>query len=487
MGATEAEPNFLQMVDLFFDKAAKRLNHPPNLLAQIKTCNSMIEVNFPMKKKSTVGHADVFDVEVIQGYRAQHSHHRVPCKGGIRYATTVDAQEVKALAALMTFKCATVNVPFGGGKGGLCIDTSKYSVEELEAITRRFTVELIKKNSIGCSVDVPAPDYGTGAREMAWMRDTYEIFRPDDLHGAACVTGKPMDHGGIAGREEATGLGVFFGVEEAMSKADDMEALGLTTGIAGKTFIVQGFGNVGYWSAVHISRNGGIVTGIIEYNGAIYNEKGINVEAAGKYWKERRTFDGLSDVEMLTPEMAMYRSCDVLVPAALELVVNRSNASKLSCKIVAEAANGPVTPKAAEILEEKGVLIIPDLFLNAGGVTVSYFEWLQNLSHVNFGRLQRRYNENSKRRLLDALEDATGKEIPVALRKSIERTEGKSEYDIVCSGLKETMVVAYNEIRDMAIKSSQQEGLGPCNLRTAAFMCSIDKIVAAYKNLGIFP
>ena len=481
--AGSEEPEFLEMVDIFFNKAAPWSGVDDALLEQIRACDTVLQVNFPLKKPSSHP-SRPYDVEIITGYRAHHSHHRLPCKGGIRYATTVDMQEVMALAALMTYKCATVDVPFGGGKGGLCIDTSKYTVEQLEKITRRFTSELIRKKAIGPGFDVPAPDYGTSGREMAWIRDTYETFCPDDLHAAAVVTGKPLSQGGIDGRSEATGLGVFFGIREACNVEEDMAKLGLKTGIKDKTVIVQGFGNVGYFAAESFADHGAKVVSILEYNGALYCPDGIDVPAAKEYWDLHKSFEGFqnpfsekSPVQFMDPELALSQPCDILIPAALERVITKNNAGHIKAKIIAEAANGPVTPRAEEMLEEQGCLIVPDLYLNAGGVTVSYFEWLKNLSHVRFGRLQKRYETDAKERLLAAVETAAGDiKVDDARRQAI--TKGAKEKDLVHSGLEDTMSVAYHLIREKSKKDN-------INLRTAAFALAIAKIANAYKNMGV--
>lgn len=312
---------------------------------------------------------------------------------------------------------------------------------------------------------------------MAWMRDTYEAFVPDDLHAAACVTGKPVDQGGINGRESATGLGAFYGIRECLSFREDMEKLGLDVGVEGKKCIVQGFGNVGYWTAHYLAKHNAKVTGIIEFNGAIYDENGLDVEAAHEYWTLHKTFEGYP-ATLMDPEECFYRRCDVLVPAALERVITSKNAHKIDAKIIAEAANGPTTPPAEDVLQSKGVLILPDMFLNAGGVTVSYFEWLKNLSHVRFGRLSKRYEMYGKELMLQAIEEATGKQI--AAEPRARAGAGASEVDIVQSGLEETMITSYHDIRQTALEKN-------CSLREAAFVVAIRKIASTYQDFGIFP
>ncbi|MDR2281958.1 MAG: Glu/Leu/Phe/Val dehydrogenase [Sphingobacterium sp.] len=465
--------SFFSGVERSFDKAAKFTRFSKGILEQIKACNSILQVKFPVR----IGD----QVEVIEAYRVQHSHHKLPCKGGIRFSMEVNQDEVMALAALMTYKCAIVNVPFGGGKGGIKIDSSKYTVGDLERITRRYTSELCKKNFIGPGIDVPAPDYGTGGREMSWIVDTYSSLNPNDVNAMACVTGKPISQGGVRGRVEATGLGVFFGIREACSIEEDMNRIGLPVGIKGKKIIVQGLGNVGYHAAKFCQKAGAIIVGLIEYNGAIYKEEGIDVDEAQLYRSQTGSllnFPGAVNI----PNVAegLEQECDILIPAALESVIHGENASRIQAKIIGEAANGPLTPEADVILNGKGVLVIPDMYLNAGGVTVSYFEWLKNLSHVRYGRLEKRFSENRYAEIMNSVEELTNKKMSEVERRMILR--GPDEIDLVHSGLEDTMMGSYQEIRDVWKSTDGVE-----DLRTAAFICAINKIGVAYEELGIFP
>jgi glutamate dehydrogenase (NAD(P)+) len=469
----ESGENFLEDVMSYYDKACKFVNHPKGILEQIRVSNSVYRMRFPVK----VGDG----VEVVEAYRVQHSHHKLPTKGGIRYSAHVTQDEVMALASLMTFKCAIVDVPFGGAKGGIKISPRNYTVEELERITRRYTAELIKKNFIGPGIDVPAPDYGTGEREMSWIVDTFATFNPHELNTAGCVTGKPVSQGGIRGRKEATGLGVFYGVKHALSKLEDAQKLGFKeAGIRGKTIVVQGLGNVGFYSAKYFHEAGAKVIAVAEFDGAVYNPEGIDPEALHAHRVKTGSilnFPGSKTITVSTD--ALELECDILIPAALENQITDKNAPNIKAKVIAEAANGPVTSAAEEILIKKGVWIIPDLYLNAGGVTVSYFEWLKNLSHVRFGRLGKRYEEAMNNNLLDAIESAGGK-ITEAQRKLI--AKGASEQDLVYSGLEETMINAYDEIKKVYDENDAID-----NLRTAAFVVAINKIALSYANLGIFP
>jgi glutamate dehydrogenase (NAD(P)+) len=455
------------------DQAAQHMDLNPGLLEQIKACNSVYKFYFPLRMSDGT-------YQVLKGYRVQHSHHKVPVKGGIRYSEHVDEQEVMGLAALMTYKCALVNVPFGGGKGGVRIDPLKYDVDELERITRRYTSELIKKNFIGPAIDVPAPDYGTGAREMAWIVDTYEAFNPQVINSKGCVTGKPLSQSGIDGRTEATGMGVFIGIREALSVVEDMKELGLEPGIKGKRVIVQGFGNVGYYSALYLSQAGAKVIGIAEWNGGLYDEDGFDIETLKKYHLQHRTLQGFGKGTFVeNSKTLLTKECDILVPAALENQITAENAHDIKAKIIAEAANGPVNNDAEKILSEKNILILPDMYLNAGGVTVSYFEWLKNLSRVSFGKLEKRYEKQKFAMLLEQIEKTTGKNFSIEQIESI--AQGASERDLVQSGLEESMVNAYHDMNDMRRRKKMK------SLRTAGFMLALERISISYMDLGIFP
>lgn len=463
------------MVNIFYDRAAALTDVDEGKLELIKGCNAVYRVQFPFRRQNG-------RIELISGYRAQHSHHYTPIKGGIRFSTTVDLQETEALAALMTYKCAVVSVPFGGGKGGVKIDPRNYTVDELERITRRFAIEMGKCGFLGPSVDVPAPDLGTGPREMAWIADTYVSVNGDNnVYAMACVTGKPPTFGGIKGRFEATGLGVFFGMREFLCSERYMRRVGLTPGVKGKRVIVQGFGNVGYWTAKFLNDAGAKIVGISELSSAVYNADGIDLGKLRTYLLENDTMIGFSGAKQefhgTDVSYILEQECDVLVPAALQKVIDGSNAHKIKAKVVCEAANGPVTPLAEEILEENGALIVPDLLLNAGGVTVSYFEWLKNLSNVRFGRLTRKFEEHNKKLLLDSvLFDGAAARFSSAHRENIEK--GPSERDIVHSGLEETMIQACNE----TVTTANTIG---CSLRLAAYVNAIHKIRSLYNKRGV--
>jgi glutamate dehydrogenase (NAD(P)+) len=466
--------SFFGAVEKSFNKAAEFTKWESGILEQIKTCNAVYQMRFPIKR-------DDGNIEVIEAYRVQHSHHKTPCKGGIRFAAEVNQDEVMALAALMTFKCAIVNVPFGGGKGGIKINPKKYSAYELEKITRRYTAELIKKNFIGPGTDVPAPDYGTGEREMAWILDTYGAMHPGEIDAAGCVTGKPVTQGGVRGRREATGLGVFFGLREVCNMTDVMEKLGLTPGVEGKRVAVQGLGNVGYHTAKFFQEAGAKIVGLSEQDGGIWSDKGLDVEAVFQHRKKTGTilnYPGANNFAKNNDMLEM--ECDILIPAALENVINGENAPRVKAKIIGEAANGPLTPEADEVFIKKGILVVPDMYLNAGGVTVSYFEWLKNLSHVRYGRLEKRFTENLNSHILGQMEELSGKKVKDNEREFI--MHGPDEVDLVYSGLEETMITATHEIMN-TWKSNPKIP----DMRTAAYVVAINKVGTSYAELGIFP
>ena len=466
--------SFFESVEKSFDKAALFTKWDSGILEQIKACNSVYRMNFPIKR-------DNGTIEVIEGYRVQHSQHKSPCKGGIRFSEAVNQDEVMALAALMTYKCAIVNVPFGGAKGGIKINPKNYSVYELEKITRRYTSELVKKNFIGPGIDVPAPDYGTGEREMSWIVDTYQSLKPGEIDGAGCVTGKPISLGGVRGRKEATGLGVFYGVREVCNMQSVMNKLGLPVGIEGKKVVVQGIGNVGYHSAKFFRENGAIVIAIAEHDGAVYNAGGLNEEELIQFRNKTGSIINFPGATTLTNTLdALELECDILIPAALENVIDGNNALRIKAKIIGEAANGPCTPEADEIFIQRGILCVPDMYLNAGGVTVSYFEWLKNLSHVRYGRLEKRFSENLNTRILVQIEELSGKKVVEKERQHI--MHGAEEIDLVHSGLEETMISATREI--MHIWHSNPD---IPDMRTAAYVSAINKVASTYVELGIFP
>ena len=469
----QREMTFLESVDANVSRAAALLDLPPGLLQQIRECNVVYQLRFPVRIRG--------EIRVFRGWRAVHSEHRLPAKGGIRYAPNVNQDEVEALAALMSYKCAIVDVPYGGAKGALDIDPRQYTEEELEAITRRFAAELIQKARIGPSTDVPGPDMGTGPREMAWILDVYQTLRPDDLNANAVVTGKHPSMSGIAGRHEATGRGVVFAMREFFRHPEHVRQAGLSGDLEGKRVIIQGLGNVGYHAAKILQEEDGAkIIGIVERDGALYDENGLDVEAVARWMREHRGVAGFPGVTFIEDgRRLLEHECDILIPAALENQITAENAPRIQAKLIVEAANGPVTAAADEILRARGKFMIPDIYANAGGVTVSYFEWIKNLSHIRFGRLERRFEEMRGQQVIEALQTLTGRPVPEAVQKTL--TKPADELDLVRSGLDDTMRTAYQEI------CAVMERYPGTDMRTAAYVLAIEKIARAYIQRGIWP
>ncbi len=466
--------NLNHIVNRQFDRAARFVKFPEGLLDQIKVCNNVYHVQFPVK------FGDRY--HIFQAWRAEHSHHRKPLKGGIRYSRMVNGDEIMALAALMTYKCAITSLPFGGSKGGVCLNPREYTPEQLEKITRRYTAELIKKNFIGPGVNVPAPDYGTGEREMAWIADTYDAFHPGNLDNMACVTGKPVSQGGVRGRREATGRGVVFGLRELFRQRPLLRATGLPEDMSGVRVAVQGFGNVGFNAARILQHEDGArIVAVGEWDGTVQDPRGLDVMALDEH---RRATGSIRDFPGARTSASsgdcLEAECDILIPAALENQITLSNVDRVRARVVAEAANGPTTPDAEESLLSRGVLIIPDVFLNAGGVIVSYFEWTKNISHMRFGLMEKRLDEYRREALVSATEELAAREFPPSVRQKL--LSEVDEEDLVRSGLEEKIIEAFRQIVDIV---ETREGVA--DLRTAAFICAIEKVGRAYLELGIFP
>ena len=463
-GKVQEEPDFLQQVQLYFNEATKYLTVRSDILELIKRCQTVVSFTIPLKR-------DNGRIELVNAYRAHHSYHKMPCKGGIRYAPDVDIQEVQALATLMTFKLAVADIPFGGAKGGVRINPRLYSQAELERLTRRYTIELAKKDIIGPAIDVPAPDMGTNSQTMAWMVDTYNtLYGTRDINSSALVTGKPLTLGGIDGRTEATGLGVYYGINELFKNQKFCSKYKFTTGLKGKKIIIQGLGNVGYWAAKFFYEAEATIIGIIEYNSAIYNADGINVEEASKHFKTKGTFKdfaGAKEVFEGAKNMeVMYMECDILIPAATEKVITNDNVKKIKARMIAEAANGPTTYYAQKTLDENNIPVVPDFVLNSGGVTVSYFEWLKGLQHSKLGRLTKAWEQQSRRELLRLL----GKESPLA-------EKGPEEKDIVYTALEEIMSATVRDVFEFSEKMK-------LSMRMAGFVIAINKVAKCYEETG---
>lgn len=467
-----ANGTFLGSVRAMFDKAAAALDLAPDLVETIRDCNSIIELRFPVRLKGAY--------RMFCGWRAVHSEHRLPVKGGIRFAPIVDQQEVEAMASLMTFKCALMDIPFGGAKGGLALNPKEFAEEELEQITRRFTEELANRGYLAPSRDVPAPDMGTGEREMAWMADQYRAMFPSDIDALACVTGKPTTQGGIPGRREATGHGVSYVVRELFRHPEDVRRCGLDGGLEGKSAVIQGLGNVGYYAAKALSEKDGVrIVGIIERDGALFSEGGLDPDDVATHRAETGGFEGFPGASFTADgRSALAAECDMLIPAAAENQILLDNAARIRAPLIVEAANGPVSFEAEAVLLQRGKVLLPDLLVNAGGVTVSYFEWVSNVSHMRFGRLSRQLDMQRNRWLVDMIEAATGRDVPERLKAPLLR--GTEELDLVRSGLDDTMRSGYRSARNMLMENDNIT-----ELRTAAFAVAIEKVARSYREMGL--
>ena len=465
-----SDESFLNSVERMFEQAADLIGLPEDLRHKIKVCNSSYTVRFGVRLRGKL--------HTFTGYRSVHSEHREPVKGGIRFSLQADQNEVEALASLMSYKCALVEAPFGGSKGALVIDPSEWEVHELERITRRFTQELAKRDLISPAQNVPAPDMGSGEREMAWMADEYRRLFPNDMNTWACVTGKPVSKGGIRGRVEATGRGIQYALQEAFRHPEDIAWAGLSGSLQGKRIVVQGLGNVGYHAAQFLSQqDDALIVGVIERDGAVLNDKGIDIDGLHQYVYKN---GGVTGYKGYTEDSnsVLTMDCDILIPAAMEGVITADNADHIKAKIIIEAANGPVTFSANEILRARNCLIIPDLYANAGGVTVSYFEWVKNLGRIRFGRMQRRQHERQTQFMIEAIEELVGKTFPAEALQKIQ--EGPSELDLVRSGLDDVMREGY-----CAMSKKWHSDSRIPDLRTAAMMIAIERISDAYSSLGM--
>ena len=475
--ANKTQISFRESVDTMYERAASLLDLKPGIEKKIRVCNSTYTVRFGVRLNGKI--------QTFTGYRSVHSEHMEPVKGGIRYSKSVNQNEVEALAALMTYKCALVEIPFGGAKGGLCIDPREFEDHELELITRRFAYELVKRNLIHPSQNVPAPDMGTGEREMAWIADQYTRMNTTDINGRACVTGKPINAGGIAGRIEATGRGIQYALREFFRHPKDRAAAGLKGNLEGKNIIIQGLGNVGYHASHFLStEDGALITAIIERNGALLNSKGMNVDKVYAHKEETGSVKGCKEGKFVKDgALVLENECDILIPAAIEGVINMGNAKNIKASLIIEAANGPVTAEADDVLRSKGCVIIPDMYANAGGVTVSYFEWVKNLSHIRFGRMRRKQEESRQRLLINELIRIMGE-----MDSKAKLTEGfinnylrgAGEIELVRSGLDDTMCTAYQSMREVWHAREDVK-----DLRVAAYLVAIERIAKSYQTKGL--
>ncbi|MGI9301897.1 MAG: Glu/Leu/Phe/Val dehydrogenase dimerization domain-containing protein [Gammaproteobacteria bacterium] len=464
---------FSQGVDKMVDRALAQMELPPGVPESVKSGHSVLQVRFPVR-------LDSGDYRVFTGWRAVHSDHRLPVKGGIRYASFVDQDEVEALAALMTYKCAIVDVPFGGSKGGLIISPRKHSEGELERVTRRFATELVERGYMGPGINVPAPDMGTGAREMAWIADVYRNLYPQEINNLACVTGKPVTSGGIRGRVEATGRGVQYAIREFFRHPADVKRTGMKEGLAGKRIAIQGLGNVGYHAGKFLSEEDeALITTVIERDGAVHDKKGLDIEKLGKWVRANGGVKGFAGAKFQANGRAALESeCDILIPAALEKQIDADNAERIRARMVVEAANGPVSFEGDAVLKKRKIVVLPDCYVNAGGVVVSYFEWIKNLSHIRFGRMDRRLDEMRGERIVQALETVTGNKLSEQIKRDL--ITGADELALVRSGLDDTMRLAYREITEV-VRTHKKIS----DYRTAAYYVAVRKIVHSKMEMGM--
>jgi len=444
------------------DAAALRMGLDENVWERLRHPQRAQIVSFPFRRD------DYQTVDTLVGYRVQHLLTMGPTKGGIRYAADVNLGEVTALAIWMTWKCSLMNLPFGGAKGGVCIDPGTLSKSELQRITRRYTSEIIEV--IGPDRDIPAPDLGTDEQVMSWIMDTYSQQKGHAIPGV--VTGKPIELGGSLGRAEATGRGVLACVVEACRH--------LSLPLEGARVVVQGYGNVGGAAARIAKSLGARVIAVSDAKGGIVDTNGLDLAKVDAWVREHRFLTGFPGADAVDNAEILELPCEILIPAAVQNQITERNAGRIACRVLAEGANGPTTLEADAILDERGIFVVPDILANAGGVTVSYFEWLKNLSHVRFGRMGKKFEEMTARGMVSALESATGKPLSEAQRSLLIR--GADEEDLVNSGLEETMSSALGQIREV----HRQNPKIP-DMRTAAFVCAIEKIGQSYLELGIFP
>ncbi|MDA9754839.1 Glu/Leu/Phe/Val dehydrogenase [Gammaproteobacteria bacterium] len=464
--------NFLLDTNKYVNKALRFSKLSDDLANKIITCNSTYTVRFGVRLRG--------QIYTFEGWRSVHSEHMEPTKGGIRFDMDTHAEEVEALAALMSYKCAIINVPYGGSKGGLKIDPSQWESKELEKITRRFAQELIKRDLISPSMNVPAPDIGTSSKEMAWIADEYRKIHPADINGSACVTGKPPSKNGLVGREEATGRGVQYIIREFFRNPDLLKIVKLDNDLSAKSFILQGLGNVGYHLSKFLTEDDGVkLIGISEFNGGIYNEDGINVEHAKKYFTKHNSFENYPKATFVKDSsLLLKRKCDILIPAARENVITEKNAEDISANLIVEAANGPISYKGNQILNRKKIFVIPDILANGGGVAVSYFEWVKNLRHIRFGRLEKRRNQIQLNNLIEAIESMTGKTMPAKYKTNFH--DGIEEIDLIRSGLDDMMIDGFQSVKKEFLETDKIP-----DFRTAAFKAAIEKIALSYDFIGL--
>ncbi len=466
------KPTFKENVDSFVTQASKIIRFPKDVIEYIKYSHSVMQVTVGVRIKKKICN--------FVGWRAVHSEHRLPSKGGIRFSSNVSQDDTEALAALMTYKCAVVNVPYGGSKGSLKINPKNYSEKELRVITKNYATKLAKKGFLNPALNVPAPDLGTSEREMVWIMDAYKNLFPEDINYLACVTGKPVEYGGIRGRDGATGRGVEETIREYFRHPELLKKTKLKKKLKDNLIVIQGFGKVGKSLCLDLyNRDQAKIIAIGDWNGYLINRQGIDINKLSKYYLKNKKIDHFKGAKFIKKSSnVLLLNCDILIPAATESVISLDNVNKVKAKLIVEAANGPVTYRADKILNKRGIHVLPDIFVNAGGVIVSYYEWVKNLSHIRFGRLQRRFDEQKMQDVIELIEKTTNKSIPPSLYKKI--TSGATEKDLAYSGLEDTMRESFQEI---LVEKNKNKNL---NFRTAAYAVALKKLRKFHDKIGLY-
>ena len=466
------KPTFKENVDSFVTLTSKIIRFPKDVIEYIKYSHSIMQVTVGVKIKNKICN--------FVGWRAVHSEHRLPSKGGIRFSPNVNQDDTEALAALMTYKCAVVNVPFGGSKGSLKINPKNYSEKELRLITKNYATKLAKKGFLNPALNVPAPDLGTSEKEMVWIMDAYRNLFPEDINYTACVTGKPVEHGGIRGRDNATGRGVEETIREYFRHLKLLKKIKLKEKLKDNSIVIQGFGKVGRSLSLDLyNRDQAKIIAVGDFTGYLINRQGIDINKLSKHYLKNKKINHFKGAKFIKKASGvLLLNCDILIPAATESVITLNNANKIKAKLIIEAANGPITYRADQILNKRGIDILPDIFVNAGGVIVSYYEWVKNISHIRFGRLQRRFDEQKMRDVIAAISKTTSKSISPLLYKKI--TSGATEKDLAYSGLEDTMREAFQEILKEKNKNKK------LNFRTAAYAIALKKLRKFHDAVGMY-
>ncbi|KAL4476994.1 hypothetical protein ABPG72_011691 [Tetrahymena utriculariae] len=468
---SKTEESITHMVNYYLDQAAEHTDIPKDKMNFYKNCDGVVQINIPLKRENG-------KFETIKAFRVQHKTHCLPTKGGFIINDQVSKEDIQSFAVLNTVRSTTLDLPYGGAKGAICINPKEYTENELELIIRRFTLEAAKKNIIGSSVDVLGTDLGASEREMNWIKDTFTtLYGQEDIHAIACVTGKGLNQGGLKGYVESPGYGLYYTLKYILQNKEFLEKTGLTEGLKGKTFVIEGFGSVGYWAAHHLQEAGAILVGVCEHDGQIYNPQGIDANELNNYMKKYKGVKGFPHAN--EQENVSYSKCDFFIPCFFAQSINAENADKFQCKVVVEGANLPTTPSAEKILKEKGIEIIPDIIASSGGFLASYFEWCKNINHTQHGAMTRKWEEKSNYQLLETIEGTTGlRLVSQAFIDHVEEIRGASERDLVISGIEESFENALNE----TIETSKKYGV---SLRCAAYINSLNKLHGHYEQVGI--